>query len=176
MATITIPTDTIDNYAGAETAPVLRWILNKNIIASDGDVLPKSSIEEGEFYKEVVCAAALGVITYPQHTIDSTEDATPPDGTLTLAAFTETGSAGELIQIFFKKLRVAASPTTQTLEDILIANQEAVSPAPDDAYTEAQTDALLAGKIDGDGVDKVTVGIAEPASPAVGDLWIDTDN
>lgn len=173
MATITIATDTIDTYEGDETAPLLRWILNKNIIASDGDVIPRSSVEEGVFYKEVACTAAGGSITYPAHTIDSTLDAIPADATYTLAAYT---AVGQLIQIFFKKLQIPATPTSTTLEDILVHNQDPVSPAPDDAYTQAQTDALLATKIEGSGIDKITVGTVEPAGPAVGDLWIDTDN
>lgn len=142
MATITIAEGEIEEYQGV-TLPVLRWFLNKNIVASDGDTLGKSSLEEGVFYKEVACLVNGNTVTFEEHTIDSTLDATPADATYTVALFT---AAGALIQVLFRRLRVPATPTSTTLEDIVVVNQTPITPVPDSAYTTAQTDTLLGNK------------------------------
>lgn len=163
MATITITTDTINNYRGTETAPLLRYILNKNIVASDGDILPKSAPEEGDFYLQVTCAAVANIVTYPEHTIDSTEDATPDDAGYTVGLYT---AAGALIQILFRRLAVPATPTPTTLAAIVAANQE------DDEPTIPVTPTAI---INGAATPKITAQAAEPSSPSVGQVWIETD-
>lgn len=175
MSTITVATGEIDNYQGEESAPLIRIFVSKNFVASDGDAIPRSTPESGEFYKELVCAVAAGVITYPEFTIDSTTDAVsnPKDAKYRFDLFT---SAGVFVANLFSGLRVPATPTPTTLGALASYNEDNVPAAAVGAYTTSQTDVLLAGKIDGSGIDKITVGTSEPLSPSVGDLWIDTDN
>ena len=42
-------------------------------------------------------------------------------------------------------------------------------------YGGGEEEDILATGIEGDGINKITVGTTEPTNPSVGDLWIDTN-
>lgn len=143
MSTITITTDEIREYQGTETAPLLRIFATKNFTESGGDEIMRSSAEDGDFYKEIICSVVNGTVTYPQFTIDSTVDAlsNPSDARYVFALFT---AAGQLIQLVLKNIKVPATPTPTTLGALASYSEDNITPAPVGAYTTAQTDALLA--------------------------------
>lgn len=114
MSTVTITTGEIEEYRGAETVPLLRVFVSKTFVASDGDTIMRSSIEEGSFYDQQTCSVASNIVTYPQFTIDSTTDAqsNPSGAKYTFALFT---AAGAFIQIVLKGIVVPPTPTPTTL-------------------------------------------------------------
>lgn len=162
MAVITVATGDIENYEGSETAPLLRVFFSKPFVAANLDIIGRSTPESGDFYTEAVCSVAAGVITYPQFTIPSTEDAhsNENDSRMTVALFS---AAGQLIQILFKGLTVPASPTSTTLGAIVQANDE------EDEAPAASATAIT----NGGGTPKITTSASAPASPAVGDWWLE---
>jgi len=143
MPLITVEQGEILEYQGAQTAPLLRIFATKTFVESSGDTIMRSSIEEGDFYKELECTAVTGTVTYPEFTIHSTADALsdPQNTAYTFALFTATGT---LIQLVLKNIRVPATPDPTTLGDLAIYSEDNIVPVPDGAYTTAQVDALIA--------------------------------
>ena len=164
MAVITVATGEIKPYDGSETAPLLRVFFSKPFVAANLDIIGRSTPESGDFYTEVECSVAAGVITYPSFTIPSTEDANSNenDSRMTVALFPATG--GSPILILFKGLRVPATPTSTSLGAIVESNDD------EDDPPAASPTAIT----NGGGNAKATTGTTQPVSPSVGDWWMDT--
>src|SRR5688500_814422 len=72
---ITVQSTTVRNWQNPTAAPRLRIYLSKPVITSDNRVLQSGSPQSGVAYQTITCSVAGGILTIPEFTIDSLNDA-----------------------------------------------------------------------------------------------------
>lgn len=144
MAQITILAGTAATKAGDAVSCKMRIYNKYAFVTSDDESVFGSRIKSDDFYKEIPCSVAGGVVSYPSFQIDSTVGALadPKGTTYSIALYSDDG---EYLGTLFKDLIVDESPTGQTIGGIVaFTNENTPNPTPvDDYYTKVQTNALI---------------------------------
>lgn len=145
MSVITVSAGTLTTYAGDETTLKLRIYCRKTFAPSTGGSIVRGRVGTTQFYKEVNCTASLGVVSHAGFTIDSTEDGTPATSYYAFALYTD---AGLPVSRIYRRILVPASPTSTTLEALVVHSDETDAIVADTlTYSRTVIDAMFAALV-----------------------------
>lgn len=113
MSSITISSDTQNNYQYSGSSATIRIYADQDFVTSDSEVIQQGSPRRnGTWYKTVACTVASNILTIGSFAIDSTTDSNNQRATYTAYLYDADGVRREVFLAGFRVPHTAGSPLT----------------------------------------------------------------